>query len=286
MAVGCGFGQYLAPPAGFRSSLPHDAEEVRGAGGFELNLVLHRAVIEPIQNLFVLLRLDHLFVGDLYAAAHRDEQEKMKRIGSQSQSQVERLRQFRGIMFGDRGVDLERHAEPLEVVEAFQRFVERPRDAPERIVSRGVRPVQADGHAPNARFANFAGHVRGDQCPVGAQGDPDSPVRSPSRQAKHVSPKQRFASAQHQDEGSIGSQLINDLDGLVVTQVVRGGKVCGGGAAVDAAQVAPFGQLPKYQPGTIGDFRHRRFLPGLAATNRFSFSGPALVPKKHARGHK
>ena len=155
------------------------------------------------------------------AATHRHQQEQVKGVGAQPESQIKRLRQLRRIMLGHRGIDLHRHAQPLQVLEPFNRPVERARNSPEAIVGGRVGSIQADGDPAHAGFFYLAGHLGGDERSVGAQRHADAAFGGPARQPEQVAPKQRLASAQHQDQRSVFGQLIDDLDRLFVAQIIR-----------------------------------------------------------------
>jgi hypothetical protein len=80
---------------------------MRGAGGFQLDSAFERAIIEPIQDLFVFLRRHHLLGGDVYAAPHRNQEEGVQRVRSDFLSQFQDGRELVRIMPGNRHVYLE-----------------------------------------------------------------------------------------------------------------------------------------------------------------------------------
>ena len=97
--------------------LANHAEVVRRTGRLHLNATFERAIVEPVQHALVLFRRNHLFGGNIDAAAHWHQQECVQRIRSQRLRQFEHLRKLMGIVAGDGGVDLYRHAQILQIPE-------------------------------------------------------------------------------------------------------------------------------------------------------------------------
>ena len=90
-----------------------------------------------------------------------------------------------------------------------------------------IRPVQADGHALDARIADLLRDVGGNHGPIGAQSDSDAAIRCQTRQSENIFPIQRFSPAEDQNEGGKSCQLLDDLRTLFVAQIRRRAKIRG-----------------------------------------------------------
>ena len=103
-----------------RTALAHDAEVVRRAGGFQLDAAFLRAVVKPIQNLFVFVGRHHLLFGDAHTAAHRNQQESVEGVGAQLPRHFQHSGKLVGVMPRDGHVDLHGHAEVFQISQAAQ----------------------------------------------------------------------------------------------------------------------------------------------------------------------
>src|SRR5271157_1832239 len=72
-------------------------------------------------------------------------------------------------------------------------------------------------------------------------------VRAVTRQLENIRTEERFATAQHQDRSGYGGNLIDDVARRFGGKVGGGTQFRSGGSAMDAAQIAPFSQLPENQ---------------------------------------
>ncbi len=179
--------------------LANHAEVVRRAGRLHFDAAFERAIVEPVQHPLVFFRRNHLFGGDIHAATYRHQQEGVQRVRSERLRQFEHLRKLMGIVAGDGGVDLHRHAQILQIAEAGNGGIEGSGNAAETIVGKRIRAVQADGHALHAAIDDHARDVLGHQRAIRGQRHPQTLVRAITRQLKNIRTEERFAAAQHQD---------------------------------------------------------------------------------------
>ncbi len=115
-----------------------------------------------------------------------------------------------GVVAGDGGVDLHRHAERFQVAEAGDGRVEgsgMPRNVswvmasePSRLMKRAAR-----------RYRDHARDMLGDQRAVGGESDAQAFVSAVARQLKNVRAEQWFAAAQHENGIRNFGNLIDDV---------------------------------------------------------------------------
>ncbi len=161
-------------------ALLHDAlrahpEVVRRAGRLQVDRDVLGSVVEPVQHPLVLVRRQHLAVGDAHPATDRHQHEDVQRVRAERQREVEQRREFRHVVPGDGRVDLDRHARVAQEPQAVHRLRVRSRNAAERVVGRRHRTVQADRHAgePGVR-GSVAANARSTIVPLVA-----SAIRKP-----------------------------------------------------------------------------------------------------------
>ncbi len=112
----------------------------------------------------------------------------------------------------------------------------------------GVGAVERNRNALDAGVLDLLGDVLGHQGSVGRQRGANAAAGGVLRELENVVTVKRLAAAEHQDGiGELGN-LRNDVQGFAGRQVGRRHQLRRGGAAVDAAQVAAFGDLPEDQP--------------------------------------
>ena len=81
--------------------------------------------------------------GNINAAADGNQQEGVEGIGAQTAHHVQHVRQFNGIVARDRHIDLHRHAELFQILEAVNGRVEGSGNSAEGVVGFGIGAVQA-----------------------------------------------------------------------------------------------------------------------------------------------
>ena len=104
-----------------------------------------------------------------------------------------------GVVAGDGGVDLDRHAQVLQISETGNGGIESAGNAAESIVGERISAVQADGDALHAAIDDHAGDVLGNQSAIRGQRHAQTFVRAITRQLENIRTIERFAAAQHQD---------------------------------------------------------------------------------------
>ncbi len=122
--------------------------------------------------------------------------------------------QFDGIVLGDRHVDLHRHAELFQILEAVDGRVEGSGNSAEGVVGLGIGAVQGDGDALDAGVDNLLRHFLGDQGAVGGQGDAQTFVGGILRELEDIRAIERFAAGKHQDGIRECGNLIDDVQRL------------------------------------------------------------------------
>src|SRR5215469_13152719 len=95
------------------ATLTDNPEEMRCTGGFQLDIAGERLIVEPVQHSLVLGGRDHLLFSDVDAAAHRNKQEGVERVGSETSCQLEYGWQLMRVVAGDGGIDLHGYAHVL-----------------------------------------------------------------------------------------------------------------------------------------------------------------------------
>ncbi len=189
----------------------------------------------------------------------------MQRIRAQAARQVEHVRQLMRVVPRDRGVDLHRNADLLQVAHAINCRVEGAGNSAEGVVRGCVGTVDRNRYSLDAGVLDFLGNVFGDQRAVGRQRRADAATGGVLSQLKNVVTVQRLAAAQHQDRvGELGD-LRNDVQRFAGGQVGRRHQLSRSGAAVDAAQIAALGDLPEDQPRFVFFLARRMILRGMRA---------------------
>ena len=181
-----------AAPSFLRLPLAYDTEVMGGACCFQFDAALHFRVVHPVKDLFVLRWRDLLVVGDLHAAADRNQQKEVQGGCFQLAGEGEGCRHLSDIVPRYRCVDLVGNAHRLQMRHAGQRAVKRARAA-ENVVRGRVRAVKTDADAANARLPDVVGHIRVNERAVRRQGDNQPPVAGITRNLKNIGPEQRFA---------------------------------------------------------------------------------------------
>ena len=116
-----------------------------------------------------------------------------------------------GIVAGDGGVDLHRHAQIFQISETGNGGIECAGNAAESIVSERIRAVEADGDALHAAIDDHARDMLGHQRAIGGQRHAQTFVRAITRQLENIRTEERLATAQHQDGSGHGGNLIDDV---------------------------------------------------------------------------
>ena len=120
-----------------------------------------------------------------------------------------------------------------------------------RVVSKRIRAVQADGHAPHSAIDDHARDLLGDQGAIRGQSHAQTLVRAVTRQLENIRTEKRFATAQHQDGSGHSRNLIDDVARSLGGEVGGRTQFRGAGPAVNAAKIAAFGELPEDQSGLV-----------------------------------
>ncbi len=155
----------------FCAALTDDTEVVRRTRSLQLNVAILRAIVEPVQHALVFFWWHHLLACNIDSAADWNQQECMQRIRTQRACQVEHGWQLVSIVPGDRGIDLHRHAELLQVAHAVDGGFERSRDPAESVVGQRIGAIQADGNPLHACLDDLLRYRFRNQRTVRGQGD-------------------------------------------------------------------------------------------------------------------
>ncbi len=81
----------------------------------------------------------------------------------------------------------------------------------------------------------------GHECAVGGECYAQSFVGAVTRQLKNIGTEERFAATQYQNGSGHFGDLIDDIAGGFGGEIGGSAQFGGGGAAVDAAEIASFG---------------------------------------------
>ena len=106
-------------PAVLDSAFAHDAEVMRRAGRFEVDLPFDGSIVNPVERLLIFIRLEHDVFGQFHAAPNRYEHEDMQRISAEFQRQIVHAVQLLVVVLGDRGVDLHAHVKLTQGAKAL-----------------------------------------------------------------------------------------------------------------------------------------------------------------------
>ena len=276
LALGAGGGNLVsARQAVGGLALPRHPEVMRSAGGLQLDAAFERLIVEPVQHLLILFRRHHLLGGDIHSASHRHQQEGVQCIGAEGARQVEHGRQLVRVVARDRGVDLHRNSQLLQVAHAVDGGVERAGNAAERIVSVRVRPVQRDRDPLDSGMLDLLRDVFGYQRSVGGQRDAQTAAGGVFGQLENVVTVERFTAAEHEDGIAEVGNLGNDVERFVGRQIGRRHQLGRGSAAVDAAQVTALGNFPENQARRV--LFGGRWMGTAVALAHCCFSSPALA---------
>ena len=230
---------------------------MRGAGGFEVNLVFLGAIVHPVQHALVFLGRQHVRRGNLHTAADRHEHEQVQRVGFQFQRLRVQHIDLMDVVFGDGAIDLHAHAEAAQMAKSVQRGGQRTRLAAETVVRDFVGAVDADGHAANAAIDDGVSHAFVDERAVGGQRDRQTVVARVRGDLENVGTKKRFAAGKHEDGFGEFGKLTHKRQRLVgrhvgFHQLLAHVET----AAMDAFEVAPGSCLPEEESQLV-IVRHR-----------------------------
>ena len=126
-----------------------------------------------------------------------------------------------GIVAGDGGVDLHRHAEILQIVETGDGGIECAWDPAECIVSKRVSAVQANRNPADSAIDDLLRNLPGNQRAIRGQRDAQALVCAVARQLKNVLAEERLATAQHKDGRRNCGNLIDDVARGFSREIVR-----------------------------------------------------------------
>ena len=141
--------QAAAAPAEPNPALGGNTAVVGGAGGLQLQLVVALEIADPLQHPLVLVGAKPMGLAQLGAAADRDEQEQVQRLGPGAAGQSGQFVELIEVVARNRGVDLQAGAGCAEVVGPGQGAVERTGNATKSIVRGGVGAVEAFATSPS-----------------------------------------------------------------------------------------------------------------------------------------
>src|SRR5206468_12246582 len=123
------------------------------------------------EDTFVFVRAHHLRFGDIHAAAHRNQQERVQSIRAEIANKFKYFRKLDRVMLRDRHVDLNWHTQFFQIPEAVNRRVIGAWDAAERIMCFSIRAVERDADALYAGVDDLFRDLFGYKGPVCRQGN-------------------------------------------------------------------------------------------------------------------
>ena len=245
----------------FLFTLPEDAIVVGRAGRLELdgNLVAH--LIEPLERALVFLGRD-LLVRELLAAACGHEQEWMVGHGAELDHHLEQLGQILYVVFRDRGVHLELHADLFEVLDGLHHTFERAFHTTEGIVALCVQTVDRERHAHDAGVLDLLRQLLGDEQAAGRHDHAQPELGAVLGDIVDVLAHHRLAAGEDDDGVAEGLDVVEEAIARLRVKLARIGPVLGRGPAVDAVQDTAPRHLPGNKPREI--FLFLRHVCGMA----------------------
>jgi hypothetical protein len=146
------------------------------------------------------------------------------------------------------GLKLRIEAYVARLAQGGEGAVKRAGDAANLVVGGGVRAVQADGHAGHAGVLEaLYGFGRQQRGGAGRHVGAQSQAHAVADQIVEIRPLQRVAAGEDHQRLAERTDLIQQAETLCGCQLVRVAFGLGGGAAVDAGQVARLRNFPDHQ---------------------------------------
>jgi len=169
-------------------------------------------------------------------------------------------------------VDLYTDAQVAQPAEAGHGLVVRPGNAPEAVVGRRIRTVQADAHSADARRGDLPSRRVVHERSVGRQRDGQAAAGSMLGQVVPVRPVQRLTPREHQDRVGPGDQAIDEGPALLGREFIGAALLLRPCSAMDTTKVALGRQLPEDQPRPGLLSRGDRPVPAVDATMLHGYS--------------